>query len=163
MNIFKKTFFELLAFVFILIVVVLILNYFVDENAEGDFLEASVKGKTIFLEIADNSYSQTIGLSGREYLEEDKGMIFIYEKEMEELSFWMKNTYIPLDMAFLDKDFLIVFMYENVPICEEDLCPKYPSEKKAQYVIEMNAGWFGKNDVGVGDKVEIINQDQSDS
>lgn len=163
MNVFKKSFLELVGVVVVLTIVVLVLNFFSDEQPDYREIEAEINDVKITLEIADNSYLHSVGLSGRDSLQENHGMIFIYDDELEELSFWMKNTLIPLDIIFLNKDLEIVHIFENVPICEEDPCPQYTSEKKAQYVVELNAGWVEENGVKIGDEVKIINQDQSDS
>ena len=163
MNIFKKTFFELIAVLAILLVILLAVNFFVDEEDTSRFIQASLADQEITLEVADNQILQRMGLSNREYLEENHGMIFVYEEEIEGLSFWMKDTLIPLDMIFLNSDFEVVDIIENVPICEEDECPSYTSEQVAKYVIELNAGWVEENNLEIGDFLETIVQDQSDS
>lgn len=163
MNIFKKSFLELVGVVIFLTIVLLVLNFFSNDQPDYRIIEGEINDKKITLEVADNSYLHTVGLSERDYLEENHGMIFVYDEEIESLSFWMKNTFIPLDIIFLNKNLEIVHIFENVPICEEDPCPQYISEQKAQYVVELNAGWVEKNDVQIGDVLKIIDQDQSDS
>jgi uncharacterized protein len=164
MNIFKKTLIEVAVVFAILLVLILILNYFVDEQEETVIIiNAQLAGQDIVLEIADDSFSRAIGLSGREDLQENHGMIFVYEYEVEGLSFWMKDTLIPLDMLFLNKDLEIVHIFENVPICEEDPCPLYTYDGFALYVIELNAGWVGKHGVQEDDILELKALDQSDS
>jgi uncharacterized protein len=164
MNIFKKTLIEVVVVFAVLIVLLLILNYFVDEQEETIVIvNAQLAGQDIVLEVADNPFSRAIGLSKREHLQENHGMIFIYDDEVEELSFWMKDTLIPLDMLFLNKELEIVRIFENVAICEEDPCPLYTYDGLALYVIELNAGWVGKYDVKEGDILELKTPDLSDS
>ncbi len=163
MGIFKKSFLELVGVIAVLVIVLLIFSFFAGEDEGYSILRVKIKGQELDLEVADNSFLQQVGLSGRESLEENQGMIFVYDYEMEELGFWMKDTLIPLDILFLNKDLEIVHVIEKVEICEQDPCEVYKSEQKAQYVIEVNAGWVEKNEIEIGDKVEIITPSQSDS
>ena len=103
------------------------------------------------VEIADDAQSRALGLMFREHLDEDKGMLFIFDDEAER-NFWMKNTKMPLGMIFMDKDGIIINIVTAEP-CKGEPCPSYASEGKAKYVLEINADEF-KN-IGVGDKAEI--------
>ena len=103
-------------------------------------------------EIADDPQERSKGLMFRERLDQDSGMFFVFERE-DRLSFWMKNTWIPLDMLFIDENFEIVEIKEFVPPCMEDPCPDYPSNKPARYVLEVNGGFVEKNSIRVSDKV----------
>ena len=163
MGILKKTFVELIVVLSVLLVIVLALNYFIDEEEGLRIINAQLVEQEITLEVADNSFLQSIGLSGREYLEENHGMIFIYDGEIEKLTFWMKDTLIPLDMIFFNSDFEVVHIIEDVPICEQDPCPTYTSPEKAQYVVELNAGWAERHDLEKGDILKFKVLDQSDS
>ena len=104
------------------------------------------------VEIADESHERNQGLMLRENLEFDSGMFFVFEEE-KPLSFWMKNTLIPLDMLFIDADFRIIDIKENVPPCKEDPCPSYSSKKPAKYVLEVNSGFTLKNNIQIEDMV----------
>jgi hypothetical protein len=88
------------------------------------------------------------GLMFRQKLGKNEGMLFVYEKE-ERLSFWMKNTPIPLSIAFLDKTGMIVDIQDMVPFSLQTRVSAYP----AQYALEVNGGWFRANDVSIGDAV----------
>lgn len=105
------------------------------------------------VEVADEKEERTKGLMYRESMDEDRGMIFVYEKEIKP-AFWMKNTLIPLDMVFMDKDFKVVDYFVNVPPCEEDPCPHYIPSNNAQYIVELNAGEVGKMGLQRGDIAE---------
>jgi len=103
-------------------------------------------------ELADNLRLQAKGLMGREKLEENSGMLFVFSNEAKR-TFWMKNTYIPLDLIFISKDKKIVEFKENFEPCREDNCSTYTSNIEAQYVLEVNAGFIQKNQIKIGDNV----------
>ena len=164
MGIFKKSLVELIAVIVVLGLVFLVLNFFVGDSEENiSVVNMKINGKQLVLEIADNRLLKEAGLAGRESLEENRGMIFVYDYKMEDLTFWMKDTLIPLDIFFLNEDFEIVYIIENMEVCTQDPCPKYVSQEKSKYAIEVNAGWVEENNIKVGDKVEFIDPDQSDS
>jgi len=79
------------------------------------------------------------GLMHRESLDKDRGMLFIFSRE-KKLSFWMKNTLIPLDMIFISKDHKVVSISHNAQPCKTLICPKYSSSGSVQYVLEVNGG-----------------------
>lgn len=108
---------------------------------------------TYKVEVADEKEERNKGLMNRESLEEDKGMIFVYEEEIKP-AFWMKNTLIPLDMVFMDKDLKVVDYFVNVPPCEADPCAHYIPNNNAQYIVELNAGQVGKMGLQRGDIAE---------
>ena len=82
-------------------------------------------------------------------LRPDHGMIFVFERA-EPRSFWMKNTYVPLSIAFIGSDDRIVNIADMAPQDER----MHWSSGPAQYALEMRKGWFVDHGVGVGDKVE---------
>jgi YVTN family beta-propeller protein len=109
-------------------------------------------GIHVYVDVANDPEEQSRGLMFRNSMEWNNGMLFVYE-DVEYLSFWMKNTYIPLDMIFVDKDLRIVDIKEDVQPCplQEDICPSYPSKQPAKYVLEVNAGFVRQNGIRVGD------------
>ncbi len=109
---------------------------------------------TVSVEIADNYEKQMRGLMYRTKLEENKGMLFIFNEEKFR-SFWMKNTFIPLDIIFINSDYEIVKIQRGVP-CKENSCKTYNSEKTAKYVLEMNKGFTEKNKILEGMNISII-------
>ena len=117
------------------------------ENGNGDKIK-------ILAEIADSSEERQTGLMYRKYLGQKKGMIFVFPAESN-YSFWMKNTLIPLDMIFVDGDFEIVDIIENVPPCKNNPCPNYTPNGDALYVIEVNADFSEKYGINLGDKIEV--------
>jgi YVTN family beta-propeller protein len=119
----------------------------------------------VFVEVPDDPEESMRGLMFRIHLPWNAGMLFPYSNE-EPRTFWMKNTLIPLDMIFVDSSSKIVEIKENVPPCEQDQCPTYPSKEPAQYVLEVNAGFVQEKGVKVGDRLAAFNDlraDDSDS
>jgi YVTN family beta-propeller protein len=106
----------------------------------------------VFIEVPDDPGEHMRGLMFRQHLPWNAGMLFVFNNE-EPREFWMKNTLIPLDMIFVDDNSEIIDIIENVPPCEQDPCPTYPSEGPAQYVLEVNAGFVQENDVRIGDRL----------
>ena len=76
-------------------------------------------------------------------------MLFVF-KEEDWHSFWMKNTYIPLDIAFMDKNKVIVDIQHMIPL-DTHIC--YKPAKEAKYALEVNAGWLEENNIHVNDKL----------
>lgn len=114
-------------------------------------------GKNSFdVEVASSPETRALGLMYRESLDENKGMLFIFEDESQR-AFWMKNTKIPLDMIFINKEKKIVNILTAEP-CDADPCQNYGSEKPAMYVLEINAGLAEKNNLKIGDSVKIYTQ-----
>jgi YVTN family beta-propeller protein len=115
----------------------------------------------VFVEVLDDRQEFARGLMFRSHLPWNAGMLFAYYDE-EPRSFWMKNTLIPLDMIFVDSSSRIIEIKENVPPCEQEECPSYPSREPAQYVLEVNAGFVQENGVRVGDRLVTFNEFRAD-
>lgn len=108
--------------------------------------------KTCFQsELADTLEERTVGLMYREQLDEDKGMFFVFD-ESKIWGFWMKNTYIPLDMIWISEDFKVVYIAHAVP-CLNETCISYRPDKEAKYVLEINSGMTDKYNITLGQKV----------
>jgi hypothetical protein len=102
-------------------------------------------------EIADTPALREKGLMFREFLNESEGMLFVFEKEID-LNFWMKNTLIPLDIAYIDKNGIINEIYSMKPL---DVSIIYNSIKPAMYALEVNSGWFSRHKIKTGSKIEF--------
>ncbi|RME81505.1 MAG: DUF192 domain-containing protein [Planctomycetota bacterium] len=116
----------------------------------------TIKGHTIKAEVADTAEKRRIGFMGRKKIPEGYGMIFVYP-EQEELSFWMKNTFVPLSLAYINAEgeiVKIVKMDVEEPKKEGEEYKTYPSEVPCKYALEVPQGWFQKMGIQVGDKVE---------
>lgn len=119
---------------------------------EGIVIFASPDGKSkikIDVEISDTEYERTLGLMYRTGMTEMQGMLFVFPVE-QPLSFWMKNTIMPLDMIFVNSKREIIKIHKNTtPYSEQS----YPSVEPAQYVIEVLAGFTDRHGIQNGDKV----------
>ena len=101
-------------------------------------------------EVADDRAERARGLMERTALAEDAGMLFVFKRERQ-LSFWMKNTLIPLSIAYIAADGRIVDIEDMEPLDDET---KHPSAEPAQYALEVNQGFFQERGIEVGDMVE---------
>ncbi|GEP89305.1 hypothetical protein SAMN05660909_01609 [Chitinophaga terrae (ex Kim and Jung 2007)] len=105
--------------------------------------------RKIDIQLAQTDEQRADGLMYRKSMSDDQGMLFIFP-DMEERSFWMKNTYISLDIIYIDDNFEIVSVQKYAtPLSEEGL----PSFKKAKYVLEVNGGFCDKYHIAYGDKI----------
>ncbi|MBI4972185.1 MAG: DUF192 domain-containing protein [Candidatus Omnitrophica bacterium] len=109
-----------------------------------------IKETVLTVEWARSDAEKTKGLQGRFFLGEDEGMIFDYGQE-KMLSFWMKDTHIPLSIAFIDSKGVIQEIANMKPNSEEP----HRSAKKVRYALEVNQGWFDRHHVQVGDYIEL--------
>ena len=111
-------------------------------------------GKTFSVEIADTQEEHALGLMYRDSMPADHGMIFLFPNEAPR-RFWMKNTRIPLDIMYFDKDLKLVSISADTPPCRVSNCPSYSSKAPAQYVLELNAGLAASLGVKVGDQLTL--------
>jgi len=109
-----------------------------------------LKGKEIRVEVARTPEERAQGLMGRTHLGREDGMLFIFEDEGYH-SFWMKDTLIPLSIAFIDREGRIVHITDMKPLTLTSHTPPKP----ILYALEMNQGWFSKNGIKVGDRVKF--------
>lgn len=105
-----------------------------------------IDNQKIKVEIADNPLKRQKGLMHRESLCKDCGMLFVFNKEKNH-TFWMKNTLIPLDMIFINKDKYVIDIVQAQP-CKKEPCKIYFAKNKSLYVLETNQGRFNKNIIG---------------
>ena len=104
-------------------------------------------------ELANTDASRRQGLMHRARLAENAGMLFLYA-EPEAAAMWMKNTRIPLSVAFIDKAGRILNVEDMQPFSEQ----AHSSKGIASYALEMNRGWFRKRGIGAGDRVEGLDK-----
>ena len=103
---------------------------------------------TLKVEIAENDAQRARGLMHREKMPQDQGMVFIFEAP-EYQSMWMKNTLIPLSVAFLDRDGVIL----NIADMQPQTLDSHMSAGPSLYAIETNKGWFAERGIKAGEKV----------
>ena len=111
-----------------------------------------VKSVRVTAWVADTDEVRTEGLMfvTDDQMPEDRGMLFVFP-DVDYLSFWMKNTLIPLDIAFMRSDGTIVTIHTMSALDEQT----YRSTEPAQYALEMHAGWFDHHGVRVGDRIDL--------
>ena len=102
------------------------------------------------IEVADNYSSRRRGLMFRSSLQSNTGMLFIW-KDYTTRCMWMKNTSLPLSVAYLSNDGVIKEIYNMVPFSEESVC----SANSTRIALEVNAGWFKENGIAAGDKLDF--------
>jgi uncharacterized membrane protein (UPF0127 family) len=105
----------------------------------------------VTVEVVSKPADMQRGLMYRKHLAKDNGMLFIFRQE-EPQSFWMKNTFIPLDMIFISADLVIVDITTMQP-CTVDPCPNYTSRQPARYCLETNAGYARSHNITIGNKI----------
>ncbi|MEK7309760.1 MAG: DUF192 domain-containing protein [Planctomycetota bacterium] len=132
-------------FCFILLGIILLLRCQPDTPIT---YKLAVNGKYIQAELADNEQARARGLQYRTSLAPDHSMLFTYPEE-KMLRFWMKDTSIPLSIAFIKSDGVILEIYNMEPFSLESIHSTGP----AQYALETARGWFKENQVQAGDKV----------
>ena len=113
-----------------------------------------INGEVLDIEISADALSRTRGLSNRESLCENCGMVFIFGKESK-YTFWMKDMNFPLDILYIQDD-EIVEIFKDVQVLDnaDEFTEIYP-DVNADKVLELNAGWCEAYDVQVGDKIEL--------
>jgi len=103
-----------------------------------------------YVELAQTPEQRNRGLMFRNKLEENRGMLFVFDHEGV-YSFWMKNTFIPLDIIWLNENKEVVYIEKNAQPCLEDKCPSFKPDKEAKYVLEINGGMVDKIGLKLGD------------
>lgn len=121
---------------------------------DGELTFRTRKGQEITkieVEVADDEVERMRGLMYRDSMAEKQGMLFLFERE-EPMSFWMKNTHIPLDIIYVDAEKRIVHIATHTkPYSEEQI----PSPAPAQFVVEVNAGFTQSHSIQVGDLIQF--------
>lgn len=102
-------------------------------------------------EVVDRETTRNRGLMFRRSLGRNDCMLFVFERE-QHLYFWMKNTSIPLSIAYINSEGKIVSIKDMTPLSTDSV----PSDYPARYALEMNRGWFRQNRVAPGDFIKIV-------
>lgn len=119
-----------------------------EELAEESTIE--INGVELTVDIADEPQEQTQGLSGRESMAEDQGMLFIFPQSISP-GFWMKEMKFSLDIIWIDQNGMIVGIEKN--IAPETYPNTFFPPSPIKYVLEVNAGWSDRHNVKAGNKV----------
>ncbi len=121
-------------------------------DKESNLVDITIGDKKYKVEIADTPEKQEKGLMGRKSLPEDQGMLFIYD-EPQDLSYWMKDTLISLDIIFIDDDMEVVSVKQGQPMSEEPI-----TEDDVQYVLEVNSN----SGIEEGDQLVVEDSDDKE-
>jgi len=112
-------------------------------------IKLGINGKTITAEVADEPQEQAMGLMFREKLAPDSGMLFLMSPPRR-ASFWMKNTVLPLSIAYVNPSGVIVEIRDLQPRNEKPVPSAFPN---IAFALEMEQGWFTKNNILPGDRL----------
>jgi uncharacterized membrane protein (UPF0127 family) len=120
-------------------------------TAKGPYV--IIAGVRLSVEVADTPAERGRGLSGREMLPENSGMLFVFDTPGR-YGFWMYGMKFPLDIIWIDERLRVVYFVENAQPCV-NICETYEPPADALYVLEVNAGFVKKYGMKVGDVVEL--------
>ena len=120
-------------------------------RAELPEIALSVNGHKLTAEVANTEASRNEGLMHRRILPENRGMLFVFS-EVSRHAMWMMNTHVPLSVAFLDEQGVIINIADMKPHTQDT----HPAARPAKYALEMNRGWFAKRGVKPGARIEGI-------
>lgn len=136
---------------------VLMLGFYVHyigaQEVVFDIQTLVINGIELQTEIAETTEQRQQGLMNRKILDKGYGMLFKFEADSAPC-FWMKDTYIPLSLAFINKDGFILQIEQLSPESTHLACSEYP----IRYALEVPQGWFYEQSIDVGAKVEGINR-----
>ena len=133
-------------FMLVILIIVLILSKSIKQKMAVGGGNAQIGNKKIDISIVEDSSKQARGLMNITKLSKDSGMLFVFSVEQVK-SFWMKNTLIPLSIAFINSQYKIVKISDLKPHSEIPVSSDVP----IKYALEMNKGWFKGNGIKVGD------------
>ena len=131
--------------------VLLLIFVTISVNANQSFIEASISDKTILLEVANTQALRSKGLMGIEKLDDNQGMIFIWPGAARRCM-WMKNTYIELSVAFINREKKIVEIFDLEPGSLDSVCSV---NRDIIAAVEMNKGWFAKNRIELFSRIAL--------
>lgn len=106
---------------------------------------------TVVAEVARTPDERAEGLMYRQELPDGVGMLFVFETS-EVRSFWMQNTYVALDIAYMDPSFVILDIQQMTPLTTDP----HESAAPAMFALEVRQGWFADHGIGVGDRAEVV-------
>lgn len=116
-------------------------------------VELTIGKAKLKAEVAGDNNTRTVGLMNRFSLQPDHGMLFVFAQS-QPLAFWMKNTYVPLSIAYIDTRGVILNILDMKPHDEST----YPSAGAALYALEMKQGWFKERGIAAGDRVDGLDR-----
>tara|TARA_Y100001970_G_C14167623_1_gene822260 strand:+ start:210 stop:635 length:426 start_codon:yes stop_codon:yes gene_type:complete len=119
------------------------------------FMKGDITSNAIKAKLVTTPEDKKTGLMFREYLNYDEGMLFKFDNGFN--SVWMKNTYIPLDVLFLDTKYKVIgYVEDTVPLSLDNVS----IDKSSDYILEVNSGWVRDNNIKIGNiiDIELVNE-----
>lgn len=110
----------------------------------------SINNHKVYTEVVDNNKTRARGLMFRQSLPQEAGMLFVFQDEQPRC-FWMKNTSIPLSIAYINSQGEIFDIFDLQPHDETSVCSTQP----AMFALEVNQGWFSQKGITIGDKIHM--------
>ena len=142
-------------FAFILILILVAIGFFLFSNSKEEIKSVCIKEKCFSVEIADENSERILGLSNRDFLDFNYGMLFVFQEETIP-NFWMKEMKFPIDIIWIDENLEISEISKNLSPCEKDFCPTHNPKEKIKYVLEINAGLSENYSFEIGDELELF-------
>jgi len=139
----------------ILIFIIFLISIYIISNQQNKNSQVCFEENCFEVEIVKTQAEKAKGLMFRKSLEEDKGMLFVFDKEGI-YSFWMKNTLIPLDIIWINSNKEVVYIEHNAQPCEE-ICGSLSPSKNSKYVLEINGGIAERLNMNIESKLEFYN------
>ena len=144
-------------FVLLLVIIVMGIILLNKKNfvAKEKFFIIKINNTNILVKAVISQKEKEKGLSGRDDLGENQGMLFVYDKPGF-YEFWMKNMKYPIDIIWIDSAGQIIDMAQNIPVPDDNSeLITYISSQPAQYILEVNAGFIKGNNIKIGDKADL--------
>ena len=148
-----RNFFSALLLVSSLVATGVPASSFAQVNKNLPVIDLTIKTSKLKAEVAADNNTRSIGLMNRFSLATDHGMIFVFAQS-EPLAFWMRNTFVPLSIAYIDSKGVIVNIVDMKPQDEST----HPSAGPAMFALEMKQGWFKERGIVAGDKVDGLDK-----
>ena len=123
--------------------------------SENQFIPLYIGSQKIIVEVVSSPEMRMKGLMFRKSIPDDYGMLFVFDSE-EIQGMWMKNTWIHLDIIFLDKERQVIEIFENVPPCRTEPCYSYVSKRPAKYALELKGNRSKDLNLKTGDSIFFI-------
>ena len=139
--------------ILVLLAFSLLAGYYLYAQPQTEQIEFG--GVTLTVELATTPAQQAQGLSDRDSMAANHGMLFVFTQEGE-WSFWMHEMRFPLDMIWFNSTRQVVFIEQDLPPCTPTSCPVYTPPVNALYVLEVNAGFVSAHDVMLGQSFYFV-------
>jgi uncharacterized membrane protein (UPF0127 family) len=137
----------------VLLVLIGILGFLLTQRRSSHIL---IGGVLLTVELAETPSAQEKGLSDRQYLPNDHGMLFVFDHE-DNWGFWMVDMKFSLDIIWFNSNRQAVFVEQNLSPCTPQSCPVYTPDTKATYVLEVNAGFASAHHITLGTTFTFLN------